>query len=52
MGLTLNMLTILALTLSVGIVLDDAIVVLENSSAASGGSTSFQGLACWCCSAW
>jgi HAE1 family hydrophobic/amphiphilic exporter-1 len=30
MGFTLNMLTMLALTLSVGIVIDDAIVVLEN----------------------
>ena len=30
MGLTLNTLTLLALTLSVGIVIDDAIVVLEN----------------------
>jgi HAE1 family hydrophobic/amphiphilic exporter-1 len=30
MGFTLNMLTLLALTLSVGIVIDDAIVVLEN----------------------
>jgi HAE1 family hydrophobic/amphiphilic exporter-1 len=30
MNLTLNMLTMLALTLSVGIVIDDAIVVLEN----------------------
>ncbi|MEN6627740.1 MAG: efflux RND transporter permease subunit [Candidatus Sumerlaeia bacterium] len=30
MGYTLNMLTLLALTLSVGIVIDDAIVVLEN----------------------
>src|SRR4029077_20769481 len=30
MGFTLNMLTILALTLAVGIVIDDAIVVLEN----------------------
>lgn len=30
MGLTLNMVTMLALTLSVGIVVDDAIVVLEN----------------------
>src|SRR4030095_11550142 len=29
-GFTLNMLTMLALTLSVGIVIDDAIVVLEN----------------------
>ncbi|MBI4264041.1 MAG: efflux RND transporter permease subunit [Acidobacteria bacterium] len=31
MGFTLNMLTMLALTLSVGIVIDDAIVVLENT---------------------
>ena len=31
MGYTLNMLTLLALTLSVGIVIDDAIVVLENT---------------------
>ena len=30
MGFTLNVLTLLALTLSVGIVIDDAIVVLEN----------------------
>lgn len=30
MGFTLNLLTMLALTLSVGIVIDDAIVVLEN----------------------
>src|SRR3989440_1117643 len=30
MGFTLNMMTMLALTLSVGIVIDDAIVVLEN----------------------
>jgi HAE1 family hydrophobic/amphiphilic exporter-1 len=30
MGFTLNMLTMLALTLAVGIVIDDAIVVLEN----------------------
>jgi HAE1 family hydrophobic/amphiphilic exporter-1 len=30
MGLTLNVITMLALTLSVGIVIDDAIVVLEN----------------------
>jgi len=30
MGFTLNMLTLLALTLAVGIVIDDAIVVLEN----------------------
>jgi hydrophobe/amphiphile efflux-1 (HAE1) family protein len=30
MGLTLNVVTLLALTLSVGIVVDDAIVVLEN----------------------
>ena len=30
MGFTLNLLTLLALTLSVGIVIDDAIVVLEN----------------------
>jgi HAE1 family hydrophobic/amphiphilic exporter-1 len=30
LGFTLNMLTMLALTLSVGIVIDDAIVVLEN----------------------
>lgn len=30
MGYTLNMVTLLALTLSVGIVIDDAIVVLEN----------------------
>ncbi|HBF33879.1 TPA: AcrB/AcrD/AcrF family protein, partial [Candidatus Sumerlaeota bacterium] len=30
MGFTLNMMTLLALTLSVGIVIDDAIVVLEN----------------------
>jgi HAE1 family hydrophobic/amphiphilic exporter-1 len=30
MGFTLNMLTLLALTLSVGIVIDDAIVVMEN----------------------
>ena len=30
MGLTLNMITLLALTLAVGIVIDDAIVVLEN----------------------
>jgi HAE1 family hydrophobic/amphiphilic exporter-1 len=30
MGLTLNTITLLALTLSVGIVIDDAIVVLEN----------------------
>ena len=30
MGYTMNMLTLLALTLSVGIVIDDAIVVLEN----------------------
>ncbi len=30
MGLTLNVLTLLAMTLSVGIVIDDAIVVLEN----------------------
>ncbi len=30
MGFTLNMLTLLALTLSVGIVIDDAMVVLEN----------------------
>src|SRR5205085_4909454 len=30
MGFTLNGLTLLALTLSVGIVIDDAIVVLEN----------------------
>lgn len=30
MGYTLNMLTLLALTLSVGIVIDDAVVVLEN----------------------
>ena len=30
MGFTLNMLTMLALTLSVGIVIDDAIVVSEN----------------------
>lgn len=30
MGFTLNMITLLALTLSVGIVVDDAIVVLEN----------------------
>jgi len=30
LGLTLNMITLLALTLSVGIVIDDAIVVLEN----------------------
>ncbi len=30
MGFTLNILTLLALTLSVGIVIDDAIVVLEN----------------------
>ncbi|MBX7245551.1 MAG: efflux RND transporter permease subunit [Candidatus Sumerlaeaceae bacterium] len=30
LGLTLNVLTLLALTLSVGIVVDDAIVVLEN----------------------
>jgi HAE1 family hydrophobic/amphiphilic exporter-1 len=30
LGFTLNMLTLLALTLSVGIVIDDAIVVLEN----------------------
>src|SRR5438874_5354845 len=30
MGLTLNLMTMLALTLSVGIVIDDAIVVLEN----------------------
>ena len=30
MDFTLNMLTMLALTLSVGIVIDDAIVVLEN----------------------
>src|SRR5437870_12311113 len=30
MGFTLNLMTMLALTLSVGIVIDDAIVVLEN----------------------
>ena len=30
LGLTLNVITLLALTLSVGIVIDDAIVVLEN----------------------
>ncbi|MCB9599315.1 MAG: efflux RND transporter permease subunit [Sandaracinus sp.] len=30
LGLTLNMITLLALTLAVGIVIDDAIVVLEN----------------------
>ncbi len=30
MGFTLNVLTLLALTLAVGIVIDDAIVVLEN----------------------
>ncbi len=30
MGFTLNMITMLALTLAVGIVIDDAIVVLEN----------------------
>ena len=30
MGFTLNSLTLLALTLSVGIVIDDAIVVMEN----------------------
>ncbi len=30
MGLTLNMITLLALTLAVGIVIDDAIVVIEN----------------------
>ena len=30
MGFTLNMITLLALTLSVGIVIDDAIVVMEN----------------------
>jgi hydrophobic/amphiphilic exporter-1 (mainly G- bacteria), HAE1 family len=33
MGFTLNMMTLLALTLAVGIVIDDAIVVLENSIA-------------------
>jgi HAE1 family hydrophobic/amphiphilic exporter-1 len=33
MGYTLNSLTLLALTLSVGIVIDDAIVVMETSSA-------------------
>jgi HAE1 family hydrophobic/amphiphilic exporter-1 len=30
MGFTLNRITLLALTLAVGIVIDDAIVVLEN----------------------
>ncbi len=30
MGLTLNQVTMLALTLMVGIVIDDAIIVLEN----------------------
>ncbi len=30
MGFTLNMITLLALALAVGIVIDDAIVVLEN----------------------
>ncbi len=30
MGFTLNSITLLALTLSVGIVIDDAIVVMEN----------------------
>ena len=30
MGFTLNIITLLALTLAVGIVIDDAIVVLEN----------------------
>ena len=30
MGFTLNIITLLALTLAVGIVIDDAVVVLEN----------------------
>ena len=30
MGFTLNVITLLALTLAVGIVIDDAVVVLEN----------------------
>jgi HAE1 family hydrophobic/amphiphilic exporter-1 len=44
MGFTLNLITLLALTLAVGIVIDDAIVVLENiySAIEERGMTPFQ----------